>query len=1051
MKTKYLLYLVAILAHLGGWAEAQTTLNPAPARVLGQLPPEAGEIPQAKGPAPNMLEGRELFQPLAVAVDASVAPPIVYVCDTGNNRVLGWRNSTGYLNGEPADIVLGQPDAQSSIPYTQPALPFFSGLSAPASVAVDSNGNVFVVDAGNNRILRFPGSVLRRGARTADADMIIGQNSRTGYRPNRGGATARNTIRTTAPSPLLAGLAFDPGGNLWVTDAGNHRVLRYARNDVSSGGNITGSGTVEPDIGADLALGQDNFDSSSTITGTAATRADKKKMRYPGAIAFDSNGNAYVSDDLSRVLYFRAPFANGQQAERLLGLIVLAKGMEAPPPVNDTAFGYLLNGTVFVGGPRGLFTIDDRLHVVDTYNHRILSFAAPGDWPVETVQYSPKAAGVFGQYDYISGRANRWTTWEPSGNTLHTPSGAVFAAGRVWVADTGNNRVLNLPNLRVSGMRTWALDVIGQIDFPFRAPNLITGREFAAGSLRVATGSNLVDFPVGPAIAIDRNSDPPRLYVADTGNNRILGFRDARTFKAGDSADLIIGQVDGLRALYNSPYNDANSPTATGLSIPSGVAVDADGNLWVADTGNGRVLMYRRPFEAPSRFQRSADLAIGQPGFTSKPLPEPTQASLLRPVALTFTGQGQLVVADAAHNRVLRFNPPFATGMAASLVLGQPDFASSAAGTAQNQFALPLALGIDTDDRLYVSDVSNRRVQIYNRVSAETQSGTNAALSLKPTSGAMQPDGIAVSRVTGEIFVSDTLNSTVRKFPSYPGLVITPTITSTNMTAYGPRALALDARENLYLVDASSRIAVHYPAFTPLHGASGFQRLAPGTIATFELPGTTITDNPATASGSPLPRQLGDVELLVNNVPAPLMSVQAHSVKYIIPWNTPVAPAAVECILRRVSTGEILASQWHLLDKSAPGLLLASGVGGGAVRAINQDGTPNSTTNAAARGSEVTLFLTGFGQIDSPPEDGVGSSLDLPASDTQVVFGTGFATIVSSSLDPNEPGVWRLRVRLPATLAGTQPFAVLQHNIPSNRITIGNQTTTIVTTIAVKP
>ncbi len=92
---------------------------------------------------PNLVEGREFFNPQNVALDQSVTPPILYVSDTGNNRVLAWKNAASFTNGKPADLVVGQRD-------------FFSTLaSGPAT-------RVFF---GSERAHRFGGICRRRSIR----------------------------------------------------------------------------------------------------------------------------------------------------------------------------------------------------------------------------------------------------------------------------------------------------------------------------------------------------------------------------------------------------------------------------------------------------------------------------------------------------------------------------------------------------------------------------------------------------------------------------------------------------------------------------------------------------------------------------------------------------------------------------------------------------------------------------------------------------------------------------------------------------------------------
>ena len=99
-----------------------------------------------------------------------------------------------------------------------------------------------------------------------------------------------------------------------------------------------------------------------------------------------------------------------------------------------------------------------------------------------------------------------------------------------------------------------------------KAPNLLEGREFFFGD-------------GGGGVVVDTRSNPPRLYVADTFNNRVLGFGDARNVHPGDKADLVIGQPKMTWSLVNSPDGLADQPSVKSLFHPTGLAVDTDGNL----------------------------------------------------------------------------------------------------------------------------------------------------------------------------------------------------------------------------------------------------------------------------------------------------------------------------------------------------------------------------------------------------------------------------------------------------------------------------------------
>jgi cytosine/adenosine deaminase-related metal-dependent hydrolase len=79
---------------------------------------------------PNLVEGREFYNPQGIALDLSTNPPALYVADTGNNRVLGFRNANSFANGQKADIVVGQPDLVTTL-AAGPGHTATTGLSAP--------------------------------------------------------------------------------------------------------------------------------------------------------------------------------------------------------------------------------------------------------------------------------------------------------------------------------------------------------------------------------------------------------------------------------------------------------------------------------------------------------------------------------------------------------------------------------------------------------------------------------------------------------------------------------------------------------------------------------------------------------------------------------------------------------------------------------------------------------------------------------------------------------------------------------------------------------
>src|SRR5712691_1481182 len=217
---------VFVLVAAAAWAQSPT-LNELPSREFGQLRLQSTGSSTTSG-APNLVEGRELNAPQGLAFDTSSSPPILYVADFGNNRVLAWRNPAGLSNGALADKVIGQRDMFSTFAQG-PGGSLSTGLFRPTALVVDPSGNLYVLDAGNNRILRYPAPFRQQtGGDPLGVDLVIGQRTGSSGRDiNEGaGAPSNKTLafQQYPGGPLLAaGMTFDPRGNLWVADAGNNR------------------------------------------------------------------------------------------------------------------------------------------------------------------------------------------------------------------------------------------------------------------------------------------------------------------------------------------------------------------------------------------------------------------------------------------------------------------------------------------------------------------------------------------------------------------------------------------------------------------------------------------------------------------------------------------------------------------------------------------------------------------------------------------------------------------------------------------------------------
>jgi uncharacterized protein (TIGR03437 family) len=1030
---KSVFFLAAALA-TPGWVFAQTQFNTVPSRIVGQ--PQLQQIGTLTMIAPNLVEGKEFDQPEALALDTSVTPPILYVADTGNNRVLAWKNASGFTTATKADLPIGQRDLYS-VTGQGPGTALSTGLYVPTAVAVDSSGNLYVADAGNNRILRYPSPFKQTGPLLA-VDLIIGQTNINSRSTNQGNSTpsATSLALFNGSNPFRVGMAVDSSGNLWVSDPGNNRVLRFPSANLTAGNNAPT---------ADIVLGQSVFTSAAIPSGV--TLQSKTYLNVPAGLAFDPAGNLFVADqgNPGRVLVYQPPFSIGEAASRIMGVIPPTSTNPNPPTISAGTLGGA------GGPPESIFFVGSTPYVVDTGNARILQFMPYSQWPAESTSFSPVATAVIGQPDFVSNMSNEGLP-QPSFATFSGPIGAhagsteaagvvagAFAGTDLFVVDAGNNRVLVFPQQSGGGFTT-ANRLQGQDDFEYNSVNLIEGREF---------------YFAGGAAVIDPNSTPPHLYVSDPGNNRILGFNDYRKVGPYVTADLVIGQPDLKTAEVNFPKNNANEPNNSGLYGPQGLAVDSNGNLWVADSGNGRVLRFPTPFAQTAGGMQQANLVIGQSSFYET-ITDASSQNMSNPYGVAFTALGNLLVSDSALNRVLYFIKPsgsdFTNGQLANNVIGQPDYGPPSEPSGPRQLSNPRLITVDQDDKLYIADQKNNRVVVYFQVPTL---GIDPSPSLSITT-LNQPFGVFADKTTGQIWVADTFNGRVLRYPSFSnistsGATITPDVT---IPSNGPVAVAVDPYDNPVVAEGgANRVAFFYLQIgSGGNAANYFEIFAPGMLASiFAAQGSYFGLQMASAGSVPLPTTLGGVEVLVGGTPAPLLYTSQSQINFQVPYEAQVGSTPIEFQVLNPSTGQILASNFFRIDPYAPGLFTADSSGENQLAALNQDNSVNSQTHPAKAGSIIQLFGTGVGVVTGGPKDGEPApSALLPTSDTPQVYINGTQVPVSySGLAPGFVGLWQINAQIPAnapTPTNPVPVAVVYQGLNTRLNSAGQGVTTYIYT-----
>lgn len=279
-------------------------------------------------------------------------------------------------------------------------------------------------------------------------------------------------------------------------------------------------------------------------------------------------------------------------------------------------------GAATLNVPTGVAASDGVLAVADAWNHRILI------WHGYPTRSNQPADVVLGQADFESGAPNRGHD-TPGAETLNWCYGVAICDGALYVADTGNRRVLKW-NRIPDANGTPADAVLGQRDFETRDEN--GGRPADAAGMR---------WPHGVTV------DHDRLFVADAGNNRIMVWT-APPLCNGDPCAFVIGQRDAAGVDHNQA---AYYPTASSLNMPYGVGI-VGSKLLAADTANCRLVGYDL---AALGMTAEAQGLAGQASFEDKGENRwgmPRRDSLCWPYGVSVCGT-TVVVADSGNNRVL--------------------------------------------------------------------------------------------------------------------------------------------------------------------------------------------------------------------------------------------------------------------------------------------------------------------------------------------------------------------------------------------------------------
>lgn len=286
------------------------------------------------------------------------------------------------------------------------------------------------------------------------------------------------------------------------------------------------------------------------------------------------------------------------------------------------------------------------------------------------------------------------------------PRGVFTTEKMLFVSDTGRNRVFIWNKIPKTTFQEPDI-ILGQLN------NAETGRN-SGGSISAGT----LQYPSGIW------SNGKIIIVADTWNHRVLIWNSLPT-ENGQPADVVLGQLD-FESNQPNIYGIGHAPSKHSLNWPYGVFSDGK-SLWVADTGNRRVLCFDK---IPTNNFTGADHVIGKPDFITR---DYENHEPIWPYSVKVNTKRQMVVADTQFYRTLLWNNVDKAYLKpADLLIGQTDF--DACG--QNQFGLfpsskSLSWTYDAcfyKDGILVNDTGNSRILWFEQIPSENNSEATAVI-----------------------------------------------------------------------------------------------------------------------------------------------------------------------------------------------------------------------------------------------------------------------------------------------------------------------------------